>query len=101
MKILHTNNGGEFTSDEFETYLKREGIKQELTIPKCPEQNGVAKRFNRTLVEMVRSMLADSELPKSFWAEALETAVYLRNRCSTKSVEGKTPYEAMYGEKPK
>ena len=101
VKILRTDNGGEFTSDEFENYLKREGIKHELTIPKCPEQNGVAERFNRTLVEMVRSVLADSELPKSFWAEALATAVYLRNRCPTKSVEGKTPYEEIYGEKPK
>ena len=101
VKILRTDNGGEFTSDKFENYLKREGIKHELTIPKCPEQNGVAERFNRTLVEMVRSMLADSELPKSFWAEALATAVYLRNQCPTKSVEGKTPYEEIYGEKPK
>ena len=71
VKIFCTDNGGEFTSDEFENYLKKEGIKHELTIPKCPEQNGVAERFNRTLVEMVRSMLADSELPKSFWAETL------------------------------
>ena len=101
VKILCTDNGGEFTSDEFEKYLKKEGIKHQLTIPKCPEQNGVAERFNRTLVEMVRSMLADSELPKSFWAEALATAVYLRNRSPTKPVEGKTPYEAIYGEKPK
>ena len=52
-------------------------------------------------MEMVRSMLADSKLPKSFWAEALATAAYLRNRSPTKSVEGKTPYEALYGEKPK
>ena len=72
VKILRTDNGGEFTSDEFENYLKREGIKHELTIPKCPEQNGVAERFNRTLVEMVRSMLADSELPKSFWLKLLQ-----------------------------
>ena len=50
---------------------------------------------------MVRSTLADSELPKSFWAEALATAVYLRNQSSTKCVEGKTSYEAIYGEKPK
>ena len=52
-------------------------------------------------MKMVRSMLADSEMPKSFWAEALATAVNLRNRSPTKSVEGKTPYEAIYGEKPK
>ena len=101
VKTLRTDNGGEFTSAEFEEYLRKEGIKHELTIPYCPEQNGVAERLNRTLVEMVRSMLADSELPKSFWAEALATATYLRNRSPTKAVEGKTPYEALYGVKPK
>ena len=77
VKILRTDNGGEFTSCEFEEFLRKEGIKHELTIPKCPEQNGVAERLNRTLVEMVRSMLADSKLPKSFWAEALATATYV------------------------
>ena len=54
MKIFHFDSGGEFTSTEFEEYLKKEGIKHELTIPKCPEQNGVAVRLNRTLIEMVR-----------------------------------------------
>ena len=78
MKTLCTDNEGEFTFTEFKNYLKKEGIKHELTIPKFPEQNGVAERLNRTLVEMIRSMLADLELPKSFWAEALTTALYLR-----------------------
>ena len=101
VKVLRTNKGGEFTSNEFENYLNKEGIVHQLTISKCPEQNGVTERFNQTLVEMVRSMLADSELPKSFWAKALAIAVYLRNRSPTKPVEGKTSYEAIYGEKPK
>ena len=93
VKTIRTDNGGKYTSKEFEEYLCEEGVRHELTIPKCPEQNGVAERTNRTLVEMVRAMLADSKLPKTFWAEALATAVYLRNRCPTKSVEGKTPHE--------
>ena len=101
VKTLRTDNGGKYTSTEFEEYLKKEGIRHELTIPKCPEQNGVTERLNRTLVEMVRSMLADSQLPKSFWAEALATATYLRNRSPTIAVKGKTPYEAICGEKPK
>ncbi len=54
-------------STEFESYLKTEGIKHEYTIPKTPEQNGVSERMNRTLVEAVRSMLADSKLPHRFW----------------------------------
>ena len=53
VKILRTDNGGEYTSSEFNDYLKVQGIKHELTVPKSPEQNGVAERLNRTLVESV------------------------------------------------
>ena len=80
---LRTDNGGEYTSLEFQSYLKREGIKHELTVPRSPEQNGVAERLNRTLMEAVRSMLVGAQLPQRFWAEALATAVYLRNRSPT------------------
>lgn len=99
LKALRTDNGGEYTSAEFEAYL-RKGVRHELTVPKAPEQNGVAERMNRTLVETMRSMLADSKMPHRFWAEALSTAVYLRNRSPTKSVNGMTPFEAWTGEKP-
>ena len=64
MKCLRTDNGGEFISDAFKKYLRNNGIKHELTIPKCPQQNGLAKRSNRTLAEMVRYTLVDS--PKRF-----------------------------------
>ena len=63
---LRTDNGGEYTSLEFQSYLKREGIKHELTVPRSPEQNGVAERFNRTLMEAVRSILLGAQLPQSF-----------------------------------
>ena len=66
VKIIRTDNGGKFTTTEFKDFHKIEGIKHELTIPKCPEQNGVAERFNKTVVEMVRSMLVDSQLPNLF-----------------------------------
>ena len=94
VKVLCTDNGGEYTSKEFEEYLTKHGIQHELIVPKTPQQNGVAERMNRTLIESIRSMLADSKLPKCFWAEALSTATYLRNHCPTNAVEGKTPYEA-------
>ena len=100
LKCLRTDNGGEYTSLEFKTYLAKEGIRHELTVPKTPEQNGTAERMNRTLVESVRSMLADSKLPHRFWAEALSTAVYLRNRSPTKVLQGITPIEAWTGKKP-
>ena len=100
VKKLRTDNGGEYTSTEFESYLKKEGIEHQYTIPKTPEQNGVSERMNRTLVETVRSMLADSRLPHRFWAEALSTAAYLINRSPTKTLDGKTPFQAWYGKKP-
>ena len=79
LKALCTDNGGEFISREFEEYLKNEGIKHELTVSKCPQQNGMAERLNVTLMEMVRSMLADFKLPQTFCPEALATAVYFVN----------------------
>ena len=101
LKVLRTDNGGEYTSKEFENYLKSEGVRHELTVPKTPEQNGVAERLNRTLVEAVRSMLIDANLPHKFWAEALSTAVYLRNRSPAKAVKGMTPFEAWKNIRPK
>ena len=92
VKVLRRDNGEEYTSNEFEGYLKKEGIKHEYTIPKTPEQNGVSQRINRTLVVKVRSMLTDSKLPQQFWAEALTTAVYLLNRSPTKTLENRTPF---------
>lgn len=90
LKVLGTDNGGEYTSTEFESYLKKEGIKREYTTPKTPQQNGVSERMNHTLMETVRSMLADSRLPHRFWAEALSTAAYLINRSPTKTLGDKT-----------
>ena len=100
LKILRMDNGGEYTSMEFSDYLKAEGIRHEFTVPKTPEQNGVAKRLNRTLIESVRSMLVDAQLPHKFWAEALSTVVYLRNRSSTSTATGMTPFQAWSGKKP-
>ena len=100
VKKLRTNSGGEYTSTEFESYLKQEGIEHQCTIPKTPEQNGVAKGMNRTLVETFRTMLADSRLTHRFWAEALSTAAYLINRSPTKTLGNKTPFEVWYGKKP-
>ncbi len=101
MQVLRTDNGGEYTSDEFRRYLRGEGIKHELTVPKTPQQNGVAERTNRTIVETARCMLMEAKLPRKFWAEAVSTAVYLRNRSPTNAVEGMTPQESLTGEKPK
>lgn len=100
VKTLRSDNGGEYVSKEFEAYLRVEGIRHEYTIPKTPEQNGVAERLNRTLGEMVRSMMSDSQLPKAFWAETFATATYLHNRSPTKPLGRMTPFEAWTGRKP-
>ena len=100
LKTLRSDNGGEYMSNEFEQYLEEEGIHHQNTIPKTPQQNGVAERMNRTLEESVRSMLSESGLPKRFWAEALSTATYLRNLSPTKAVKGVTPFEAWNETKP-
>ena len=101
LKALRTDNGGEFTSNSFQAHLKACGTRHELTIPKTPEQNGVAERLNRMLVEATRAMLLDAKLPHKFWAEAISTATYLRNRSPTSAVEGTTPHQAWYGQKPR
>ena len=101
LNTLRTDNGGEYVSTKFEDYFKSEGIRHERTVPKTPEQNGVAEHINRTLVETVRSMLFDARVPHSFWAEALSTAVYLRNRSPIKVLDDMTPFEAWMKEKPR
>ena len=100
LKVFRSDNGGEYTSNKFEQFLKSEGVKHETSIPKTPEQNGVAERLNRSLVEAVRTMLHEANLPKKFWAEALSTATYVRNRCPTSALTNKTPFEALTGSKP-
>lgn len=71
LKVLRTDNEGEYTSSELQDFLKKEGVRHELKVPKTPEQNKVAERMNKTLMETVRSMLAHAKLPQKFWAEAL------------------------------
>ncbi|GJW58649.1 retrovirus-related pol polyprotein from transposon TNT 1-94, partial [Tanacetum coccineum] len=101
LKVLKTDRGGEFLSKEFSDFCFEHGIKRELTAPYTPEQNGVAERKNRTVVEMARSMLKSKGLPNSFWAEGVASAVYLLNLSPTKAVWNQTPYEAWLADKSK
>jgi len=100
IKILHTDNAKEYTSTEFNKLLEFEGIKHELTVPHTPQQNGIAERANSTLVEMARCMLLQSKLPNSLWAEAINTANFIRNRCPTKVLNDTTPFEVWNDRKP-
>lgn len=100
IKILHSDRGGEYLSDKFIEYLETSGTIHRLTVHDTSEQNGVAERLNGILMVKVRAMLHDSGLPKFLWGEAISHAVWLKNRTSTKALNGKTPFEAKTGQKP-
>ena len=100
IKVIRTDNGGEYCSKEFESFLKENGIVHQLTVPYNPAQNGVAERMNRTVMESARAMMSHSNLPNQFWAEAVNTSVYICNRCPTSALDGVTPYECLFKQKP-
>ncbi|PRQ59012.1 putative RNA-directed DNA polymerase [Rosa chinensis] len=108
IKIVRSDRGGEFygkyteagqQKGPFALYLQEQGIKAQYTTPYNPQQNGVAERKNRTFLNMVRSMMCTSGLPKFLWGEALRTANYICNRAPSKAVE-KTPFEIWCGRQP-
>lgn len=99
IKILRTDNGGEYCSKEFEKFLKNNGIVHQKTNSNTPEQNGMAEIFNRIIVEKAKCLLFDENLDKVFWAEACNTACYLKNR-SVASGVSKTPFEIWTKKKP-
>ena len=100
IKALQSDRGGEYTSNEFRDYLASRGTIRRLTTHDSPQQNGKAERLNRTLIEHVRAMLFDSQLPKFLWGEALMHATYLRNRTTTHNTPKSTPFEKATGNKP-
>ncbi|KAJ9565695.1 hypothetical protein OSB04_001661 [Centaurea solstitialis] len=99
IKTLRSDMGGEYLSQEFQDHLRSCGIVAQLTPPRTPQHNGVAERRNRTLLDMVRSMMSRTALPISFWGYALETAARVLNLVPTKKVS-KTPSEIWSGEVP-
>lgn len=99
IKCVRTDNAPEYVGGKFGQVVKEAGILHQKSTAYCPQQNGLAERMNRTLVEMVRCMLNESGLPDKLWVEALQTAVYLRNRCETR-VLGMSPFEAFWNIKP-
>ena len=99
-RILRSDNGTEYTNKNFKKFCNNNKIKTEYTVPETPEQNGVAERYNRTVVETARSLLIESKLPKCYWLRAVDTAAYVRNLVK-KDQNEKTPYEKFWGKKPK
>jgi transposase InsO family protein len=100
IKCLRTDRGGEFTSQDFNDFCKENGIKRQLTAAYAPQQNGVAERKNRTIMNLVRSMLSEKKIPQTFWPEAVNWTIYILNRSPTLAVKNITPEEAWSGIKP-
>nr|GFB05460.1 putative ribonuclease H-like domain-containing protein [Tanacetum cinerariifolium] len=80
VKIIRCDNGTEFKNADLNQFCGLKGIKREFSVPRTPQQNGIAERKNRTLIEAARTLLADLLLPIPFWAEAVDTACYVQNR---------------------
>ena len=100
IKVLHSDRGGEFLSNEFKIFCAENGIQRQLTTPYTLEQNVVAERKNRTVVEMARSLLKEKDLPNYLWVEAVAATVHLLNISPTRAVQDITPFEAWKGMKP-
>ena len=99
LKALKTDRGHEYLFDQFRQICDEKGIERQLTIPGTPQQNGIAKRRNQTLFEMVRSIMTHVNLSISYWGDVLLTIAYILNRVPSKSVIF-TPYELWTGHKP-
>ena len=97
IKCLRTDNGMEFYGKDFTKFCEKEGIVRHRTVPGTSQQNGVAERKNKTLLERARSMLSHAGLGKEFWAEAINMACYLINRSPSSAIEWKTPEKVWSG----
>lgn len=85
IKIVRSNDGGEYISRKFEKNFRENGIKHQLTAPYRPQQNRVSEKKNSTMMEIARCLLFEANLPKSFWAKTMNTTMYLLNRLPTRT----------------
>ncbi|TPX30010.1 DNA-directed DNA polymerase [Synchytrium microbalum] len=100
VKCLHSDNGGEYINKAMLKSLRLNGMVHRVTTPYTPQQNGVAERYNRTIMEASDSMRFHAGLPIEFWGEATMTACYINNRLATDALAKQTPHEALFAEKP-
>jgi transposase InsO family protein len=101
IKILCTNNGGEYVNKYVQKLCIDAGIQLQHTVPYTPQQNDVAERKNRSLKEMTNCMLQSKSLSPKLCAEDINCAAYIQNRVPHKSLKGTTPFECWTGKKPK
>ena len=100
IKILRSDNGGEYTSHLFQEFLQTNGILSQRSCPSTPQQNGVAERKNRHLLDVVRTLMLESMVPSRFWCEALSTAAHLINCLPSPSLNNDSPFLRLFGHPP-
>ncbi|GJT87012.1 putative ribonuclease H-like domain-containing protein [Tanacetum coccineum] len=100
VKVIKCDNGTEFKNSVMNQFCEMKGIKREFSVARTPQQNGIAERKNRTLIEAARTMLVNSNLSTTFWAEVVNTACYVLNRLLVIKPHNKTPYELVHGRTP-
>ena len=100
IRRIRSDNGTEFKNNKMLEYCNEHGVLHEFSAPYTPQQNGVAERKNRTIIETARTMLSDSKLPVNFWTEAVASAVYTLNRVLIVKKHGKTCFELLNRRKP-
>ncbi|GJZ30147.1 putative ribonuclease H-like domain-containing protein [Tanacetum coccineum] len=100
VKIIRSDHGTEFKNHAMNVFCAKTWIKREFSVARTPQQNGVAERKNRTLIEAARTMLADSLLPIPFWVKAVNTVCYVLNSVLVTKPQKKTPYELLIGKPP-
>ena len=100
IKILRSDNGGEYMSHLFQDFLQHHGIISQRSRPSTPQQNRVAERKNRHLLDVVRTLLLESSIPSRFWWEALSTVVHLINRLPSPTLNHDTPFLRLFGHPP-
>ena len=100
VKCIRSDNGLEFCSGQMMSFYKREGILRESSLVNTPQQNGRVERKHQHILNIARTLRFQACLPIDFWGECVLTAAYLINRTPTPILDGKTPYEILFGEKP-
>ncbi|GJV40922.1 putative ribonuclease H-like domain-containing protein [Tanacetum coccineum] len=97
VKVIRSDNRTDFKNSVMNQFYEMKDIMREFSVARTPQQNGVAERRNRTLIEAARTMLVDSKLPTTFWAEAVNTACYVLNMVLVIKPHTKTPYGLIHG----
>jgi len=97
---IRSDHEGEFQNEKFNNFCEKTGILHNFSAPRTPQQNGVVERKNRSLEELIRTMLSESSLPKYFWVDAVSTSCYVMNRVLIRPILKKTPYKLFNGRKP-